>query len=260
MFIACLAISGIPPFAGFWSKDEILVAAAAARQPLVLGALLAASGLTAFYVWRMFALAFLGRPRGSHHAHESPAVMTIPLALLAVGACLAGLPGSPWMGYAFQHVLHTHAPEAMDWSLAGFSVLAAALGITAALVGYLGPSRPAMPPALRPLYAVVRGKYYVDELYAALAVRPTIRCAAALAGWDQRVIDGAVNGAGRVGTRLSELKAALDRTVVDGCVNGMAAKVRAAGSLLRGLQSGVIHQYLWLAVTLLACCAAWLTS
>ena len=245
MLVGCLAISGVPPFSGFWSKDEILVAAAEAHQPLVLAALLIASSLTAFYMFRLFFLTFLGQNRGHHHAHESPMVMTIPLILLAFGAAVSGLPGSPWMGHAFQHFLNVPAPEHMNKLIAGLALTAAALGIGAAYVGCLAASRPRMPAMLAPLYALVSNKYFVDELYGRTIITPFLSLTQALARWDQQVIDGAVNATGRFGARLSEWKEQFDRTVVDGLVNRVGAFVRECGTAARRLQTGIIQHYLF---------------
>ncbi len=245
MFIGCLAISGVPPFAGFWSKDEILVAAMEAHQPLVLAVLLLTSALTAFYMFRLFFLTFLGSPRGHHHAHESPSVMVIPLVLLAVGAACAGLPGSPWMGYAFQQFLHVRVPEGMDWPLASLALTGATLGIITAALGYLKQVRPAMPPILKGWYVLASQKYYIDELYQRAMITPWMGMTRALAWFDANVIDGAVNGAGRAGLQVSQWKERFDRLVVDRLVNGLASMVQACGAAGRLIQTGIIQQYLF---------------
>ena len=208
------ALSGIFPFAGFFSKDEILAATFHAGHVGLWLLLLIGALLTAFYTFRLVFLAFTGNPRMSkdaaHHAHESPAVMTVPLVILALLALVAGFAvGIPFpQGTLFARflapVLPLHEAEhssAVVFGLAVLSTAAALGGVVLAWVMYF--RRPvraeAIGVATNPIHALLLNKYYVDELYDALFVRPIYRlslwCARA---FDLGFIDGVVNGVGRL--------------------------------------------------------------
>ena len=216
MWIGSLALAGIPFFAGYYSKDIILESAFAAHTiqgtiAFVLG--LAAAFLTAFYSWRLLIMVFHGRPRADHHVmehvHESPPVMLLPLVVLALGALFAGAAFEElfvghheaefWHGSIFtastNHVLH-HAHEAPAW--VGLAPLVMALsGISLAYVMYMFvPSLPGRLANTFPaVYRFLLNKWYFDELYDAIFVRPARRLAQLL--WrtgDARIIDGMPNG------------------------------------------------------------------
>lgn len=209
-----LAIIGIPPFAGFFSKDEILWQAFSSphgsKALWFIGAVTAAC--TAYYMTRLMALTFWGKSRFGHdvHPHESPLTMTIPLMVLGLLSIVGGwvgiphvigeiLPGHP--SNAFEHWLepvigHIESPEhasAMaEWALMGVSVSIAALGAGFAWFNYL--KQPALPKAmaesLGPVYKAVSNKYYVDEAYFGGLINPLIAASKAL--WlyvDVKVID-----------------------------------------------------------------------
>jgi NADH-quinone oxidoreductase subunit L len=223
MALGTLAIAGVPPFSGFFSKDEILWGAFAGphAQP-VLGVVgLVVAFLTAFYTARLLCLTFFGECRASHdvqhHMHESPRVMTLPLVVLAVLACGGGfLPVPAVVGELLGHAHEAETPVA-------FMALATGLACGGLGLGYLlYVRRPALPAEIAArlggLYPLVRDKFRVDELYDAVIVRPLF----ALAGVgarevDQGLIDGAVNGAGRL--------------------------VDAVGGLGRRLQTGNVQHY-----------------
>jgi NADH-quinone oxidoreductase subunit L len=220
MLAATVAISGLPPFSGFFSKDEILAGAFFAGKPAVFGLGLVGSALTAFYMWRLVFLTFLGRSRVdhevAHHVHESPPVMTVPLAILAVlaaGAGVWGLPGEHGsaIGRFLAPVLAGGneagaAPHGPAWSLMAVSVAAALAGLLVAWRMYLG-GRADLARIGTPQNAVHRlllNKYYVDELYDRAVVQPIL----ALSRWcaetlDARVIDGAVDGVARTVERTA---------------------------------------------------------
>ena len=258
--IASVAMAGIPPLAGFWSKEELLSSAASFSHPsypwsgsffLFLG--LTISGMTAFYIIRAVILTFDGEPREKSHghpAHESPAVMTIPLLVLSVGAAGAGLLGSSWGGHWFQHFLgaetHHHGPH---W-LALASIAVSFTGITAAILRYklkveFLPSE--LRKNLRPLYRVVADKYYVDEFYESVIVRPLLSLSRGAFSFDQKVVDGAVNGAGQAGLGLSRINGLFDQRVIDGAVNGVGSVCGRAGAAARLLQTGLVQNYLLMA-------------
>ena len=260
-FIYCLAIAGIVPFAGFFSKDAILAGAFASHfemaptatafqhsliavYPKILwGALALAALCTAFYMWRLYFMVFTGKFRGTpeqeHHLHESPTEMTLPLVVLAVGAVIVGLIGVPavmthGLPESVEHVLtfFTHwlvpavlpgNPEphehAVEWGLMGVALTISLLGIFLAAQLYRGGiSRTAveLKEKLAPVYRVLFNKYYVDELYDFIIVRPLRVVAKFL--WrvaDAVIVDG---GLTKVGPILVSFTAGITRRIQNGDV------------------------------------------
>jgi NADH-quinone oxidoreductase subunit L len=212
MAVGAAALAGVPPLAGFFSKDEILHAAFV-HNPVMWGLLLVGASLTAFYTFRLLFLAFFGAPRMSrevaHHLHESPPVMTLPLGLLAVLTVIAGwavgVPSAP--GTRFERFLapvfpahETSGSGAVTLVLGVLSVAVAAAGILLAWLRYI--TRPVPAAAIgrprTPLHALVLNAYYIDRLYDRAIVRPLYALCAFLARVvDLGVIDGVVNGVGR---------------------------------------------------------------
>ncbi len=233
------AITGIVPFSGFFSKDEIAAAAwVEGRTALFIVATVAAA-LTAFYMTRLLILTFFGRPRWSEgtHPHESSSVMVVPMVILAVLAAVggvlnfpSGLPGA----LLLEHFLEPVFGAAVHAE--GFGVLLllwalAATGIVTAwwIYGVDLERRVAVRRRLGPLNTVVRNKFFVDEIYASLIVSPA-RLVAAFFAWvmDVRVIDGAVNGMGTVVTRA----AGSWRHVQDGLVRSYAAAILVGAAVV----------------------------
>jgi NADH-quinone oxidoreductase subunit L len=217
MMCAAVAIAGVPPFSGFFSKDAILVAAYQhAPWMYWLGTLTA--GMTAFYVFRAIFLAFFGEYRGDKHAHESPPVMLIPLAILALlslaGGFLFKVP--QFLAPLFPAL---EAPE--DPALVAISVAAGVMGIALAWLMYV--AKPALADSfaasMKGLYTLVYNKYFVDEIYGAAVVDPLV-------------------GGSRV-----VLWKGVDVGLIDGAANGVGARARNIGSLLRLIQSGNIRSY-----------------
>jgi NADH-quinone oxidoreductase subunit L len=252
--LAALSMSGLPFFSGFWSKDAILLEARRA-SPWLLWALLGGATMTAGYVFRLYLRCFHGAPaRGSHgaHAHESPMIMVLPMMVLGVGAVLAGLAGSPWFHHPFFRLLGVREAHAgLDWPILLWSTAAAAAGLALAWTASVKRSL-RLPAALAPLgracYRLASNAYYVDELYGRVLIQPFAAATGALARADRRIIDGAVDAAGRIGWALGALKERFDRLVVDRLVNGTAQAVRGAGSALRWLQTGIVQHYLFVIV------------
>jgi NADH-quinone oxidoreductase subunit L len=253
MFIATFAISGVPGFAGFFSKDEILEAAQHSNAPLWLLGLVAA-GLTSFYMFRLIFLTFFGEQQFDEHkvhVHESPRNMTIPLIILAFLSIFGGWFAAPKLVGGTDHFeafLHpvfasyqvqatagqeettarpvgeeVGASPAMDLvhALTGPPVIVGLLGILLAWWFYI--RRPDLPKKLAQsmfgLYTLVLHKYYVDEIYAAVIVRPLL--------W--------------VSTNV--LWHTVDEGLIDGTVNGSARLARETGGKLRELQSGNARSY-----------------
>jgi NADH-quinone oxidoreductase subunit L len=214
--IGSLAISGFPGFSGFFSKDAILTAAFE-QVPWMfwLGAITA--GVTAFYVFRAFFMTFFGRYRGHHHPHESPFVMTGPLIVLAALSLGGGFLSVPkWL--APVHPL----PENESLVPMFISVLFGLGGIALAWLMYVG--KPSLAEAAKtaagPLYPVVYHKYYIDEIYAAVVVKP-LELFSKFVLW--KGVDDAV----------------IDRFAV----NGLGHLIKGWGSLFRRFQSGSIRNY-----------------
>jgi NADH-quinone oxidoreductase subunit L len=239
MWAGSLALSGVFPFAGYYSKDAILEAAYAAGTGI--GAYgfwccLIAAFLTAFYSWRLIIMTFHGKPRmDAHtlaHVHESPPVMTAPLVALAIGALAAGfaldaqLLGADWTAFWGSSITlapTNHVLAAMEdlpaWVGLAPTVLALA-GIALAYVFYMAaPDIPAkLARRFRPLYLLVLNKYYIDEIYDAVIVRPTLAVARVL--W-------------QVG----------DATLIDGVPNGIATPATDGSAQVVKLQTGSIAVY-----------------
>jgi len=260
--IASMSMSGVFPLSGFWSKDAILLEAQY-RAPVVFACLLFGAVMTSSYIFRLYLRCFHGR--ASHdaaHAHESPPIMAGPLVVLAVGAVLVGLLGSPFVHHWFFHLVgseETH--EGLDLGMLAISTGVASLGVW--LAWDIGMRRRNYVPApLRPaataIYRVVANKYYIDELYQAVLIRPFLATTRWLSKFDSVVVDGMVNGAGAGGWQLSQWKAAFDRAVVDRVVNGLAECVRAVGSAGRRLQTGLVHHYLLAVTVAVVAIAVWL--
>lgn len=212
--VGAAGLSGLPPLAGFFSKDEILAAVYHAGRPGLWALLLLGAFMTAFYSFRVVFLAFFGGPRMpkdvAHHVQESPAVLTIPMGILAILTVLAGLAlGIPRQGgTAFARVLVPVFPlheEGRSGGLASLTLLllsaiVAVAGVLLALLIYRIRSVrfDAIGRPRNRLHVLLLNKYYVDELYAALFVRPLVRLASFCArAFDLGVIDGIVNGIGR---------------------------------------------------------------
>ncbi len=247
--IGTLALSGIFPFAGFWSKDEILLEAFHHNTALfVMGAL--TSFLTAFYMFRVIFYTFTGTLR-SHdaHPHETPNVMTRPLWVLAIFSALVGFAGLPLGGESPMHAfLHFEGVEAVpfDVGLALVSLAVAGAGILSAAVVYYWKVVPSstLRAAAGSLFELVSHKYYFDELYQAVFVRGTVWISQALRTFDVYVIDALVNLIGYAGIGLTRIGRVIDTYVVDGLVNLIGWVVGRVGGGLRYIQTGRAQNYL----------------
>ncbi len=219
--IGALALAGIMPFAGFWSKDEIFIALWQGGDPVLFGAAVLTSFLTAFYMARVIFLTFLGTSRSKAHAHESPSVMTFPLVVLAVFAAGLGFIGSPWCHGAFQNFI-TGADEEVHFNL-GMIAFSTALSLGGIGLAYLlivkGVKLPGSDgPGRAWFIRLVANKYYIDEIYEVLLIQPFHRLCGALMRFDI--------------------------TRVDGAVNGVAASAAALARFVRRLQTGRVENYL----------------
>ncbi len=264
-----LALAGIFPFAGFWSKDEILLDAAR-NYPVVFTLLILAAFLTAFYMGRQIWMVFFGKPRhaAAEHAEESPAIITIPLMVLAALSLLGGalnLPGihtlTNWLGFTIKAVVAEAevAPWlALSWS--GFNPIVAGLALLLALVAiyisWLIYGRKTLEvgekdPLKRPLGALFTGmenKWYVDEIYAAVILKPYTAIARFLADvidwrfwhdwFHEKVIAGTYNFVSKTVLDLH-----VDQQFIDAIANGLGNLTRRASASLRRLQNGFVRSY-----------------
>ncbi len=257
--IGSLALAGIFPFAGFWSKDEILVTAGASGFDAFLVVGLVGAFLTAAYMTRCIYLTFFGEYRGHGHPHESEPLITVPLVILAVFSVVAGLINAAPLGLekfkdwveptvAFPTLVHAD----FDVPKALISVSVALLGI--GIAGYLWFQREELGPfkgltqrnaLARAGYTFLEKKYYLDVLYESIIVAGIKEPIARGVYWfDQHVIDKFVNalgwGARRLGIFTYDI---VDQKVVDGAVNEIAEVTGETGGLLRYIQSGRVQRY-----------------
>jgi NADH-quinone oxidoreductase subunit L len=273
--ISTIAIAGIPPLAGFFSKDEILWLTFSGGHPFLWLTGFVAAGMTAFYMFRQVFMVFFGETRADEHTkehlHESPPVMTYPLIVLAVGAVFAGFLGVPpalggsnilehWFepvfagGHGGGHAAHHHV-EVIEYVLMVASVGIAAVGIFLAYLIYYRQSLSAetftavgggVP------YQAVFNKYYVDELYHATAVRGTLVASWLCSAFDRNVIDFIVNGVAKVTGVVGWAVGRFDHYIIDGLVNGLADVTFGIGNRLRQIQTGNLSIYLYVIVGAIA--------
>lgn len=226
--IGSLAIAGVAPLSGFWSKDEILTAALKSGNTFFFGVVLLTSLLTAFYMFRLIFLVLFGKPRSDMHAHESPISMTIPLVILSAFAVCVGLSGSPFFHHAFQNFVYFKSLPGEEHPQYFVMVLSSAvslLGIGLAYVLYIQGNKIlslSIRSRFQGLYQLLLNKFYFDEIYQLIFVQPTIRLCAIMSAFDLRIIDGIVNGSAKF--------------------------VRWTSDLLRPIQTGLIQNYLLVAV------------
>jgi proton-translocating NADH-quinone oxidoreductase, chain L len=214
--IACLAIAGIPPFSGFFSKDEIL-AAAFHNQPIIFWTLWIVAGLTAFYMFRLyFGIFFNGKRDYEHKPHESGLPMAIPLMILAVFSVFTGL--IPFSEF----ISSDNKPFEMhiDMVVASLSVVAAIVGIVVAYTMYFKDSnKPAAVAArLKGLYTASLNKFYLDEVWMFITKKVIFNCVSRPIAW-------------------------FDRHVIDGTMDNIANVTQRASHRVRGLQSGQMQRY-----------------
>jgi NADH-quinone oxidoreductase subunit L len=244
--IGSLALAGIFPLSGFFSKDELLVAAYHDKAYWLLAVLLVGAVLTAFYTMRMLLLTFGGTYRGHEHPHESPVSMTGPLvALAAVTATVGWLGFGPTNAPFFDWVYFGH-PE--DVSLVAWIVIASSIaavgGLALAWVVYS--KQPAEEPLKRlgPVYTLLDNKYYLDDFYLKWIVLPIRDRASTAVNWFNRsILDGIVHLVALTARGLAAVVNLFDRDVIDGLVNGAGEGADEAGGFLRYAQSGNVQRY-----------------
>jgi NADH-quinone oxidoreductase subunit L len=266
MAIATLTISGIPPLAGFFSKDEILWSAFAGpyAQKVLWGIGLVTAGMTAYYMFRLLYLTFYGGSRlpheTEHHIHESPWSMLGPLVALAALSVIGGWIGigahSPFASFlepVFKNPAAARAGEYSSGIEYGMMVLSVAVALTGIFIAYsVYIKRPVTAERLAAragaAETILLNKYYVDELYDALFVNRAKDLGNGLAAFDLGVVDGGVNGVGWF-TRFTATASRLwDLYVIDGIVNVAAFLTKLLSYPVRVVQTGLVQTYAWLIV------------
>lgn len=247
-FIASLSIAGIFPLSGFWSKDEIV--ASTQGHPVFMFFTLLIAFMTAFYMFRLCFMTFTGTPRNEekyHHAHESPKSMTYPLMFLAFLSIFAGWVGLPWLHHGFSSfVFHEEVHHAgPQYILMIVSTIVAVSGIGLAYLIYYKRkfSADAIAEKFKPIYTLLYNKYYFDELYDAVIIKPILGLTNLLWWFDANVIDGLVNFSGWLTVKWSDAKQLFDQYVVDGAVNGAGYLMMGLSWLFRYLQNGSLQFY-----------------
>lgn len=246
--IGSLALAGIFPLAGFWSKDEILLATRDEAQPIVFVLLAAAAVLTAIYTTRLVLLTFFGRPRNQHaydHAHESPFIMNLPLLLLSTLAVLSGLLAIDEVGEVLGfaggvgNVIPLEHPHDFhpDWTLATIATASAVVGILIGIFYWWGDARRAVQArAWAPeLHQLLVARYYFDDLYQAIIDRVVLGAATVVAVFDREVVnrtgvDGTAQTMSWVGYRLKFLHTGRIPNYALGMVVGILALTAIAFS------------------------------
>ncbi|MGO9602850.1 MAG: NADH-quinone oxidoreductase subunit L [Candidatus Binataceae bacterium] len=266
---ATLALAGVPPFAGFMSKDEIIWQAFAHGHTVVWAFLLLGAAITVFYMFRQVYMTFFGEFRGTHeqehHLHESPPSMTYVLIVLGVLSVVGGIvkipefiatykPFEEFLDPVFssevtrriiESGLHSHATEAAF----GF------ITFTMVVLGWLAADLMYRQKSIDPerfstafsgvIYNWVLNKYYVDELYDLTIIQPYLALTRAFAWFDSNIIDGVVNLAASLTVVGAWLSGLFDSYVVDGLVNFASLVTLDVGGRLRRLQTGSINGYLY---------------
>ena len=264
--IGSASLAGIFPLAGFWSKDEILASLAysgdnysveaggAALAYTALVVAIAGAFVTAFYMTRAVSLTFFGAYKGHGEPHESPRMMTVPLVALAVGAVTAGWLNIPGVTAYFTdgvNALFTppgdHHAEAINYGLA---ITASLVGLLAIGLGYLlwYPDKETQQERdtfrIPVLYPLLVNKYYIDDFYMDVIVRPIRGPIAQGVNWfNGYVIDAVVNGVGFGTKALAKPVYAFDQRGLDEAINATAAGTAATGTFLRMFQTGKVQQY-----------------
>ena len=216
--IACLTIAGVPPLSGFFSKDEILVAAFE-HNKIIFGVQYLVAGITAFYMFRLYFNIFWSQETHYHHApHESPKTMTIPLVILAIASVFAGFVPFHDLVTSDGHPLHTefHAMIAIPSVLIGL----AGIGLAYTLYYRKNQKPEAIATGLKGLYSAAFRKFYIDELYLLITHKLIFNLISQPVAW-------------------------FDRRIVDGTMNLIGNGTVACAGAVKKLQSGHLQLYIW---------------
>jgi len=235
--LAALALSGIPPFAGFWSKDEILNVALHENFILYVVGVIAAF-LTSFYMFRLIFVAFFGEENLELHPHESPACMTVPMSILAVFSIFIGFIGAPFIEKGFGYYINAghHVVEGLNWGLMINSSLIAVAGIISAWLIYhvelIDPE--VIAKKFWPIHKLLYNKYYIDEIY----------------GW-------LINN---IWDRSATICRWIDLKIIDGISDGLGNFTRGSGGKLRFIHTGQLQTYALIFFTVVVAIMIFLAS
>ena len=254
--IGSLALAGLFPLAGFWSKDEILLGAGENGYEafMILG--LVGAFMTAMYMTRCVYLTFFGEYRGHGHPHESPLPIVGPLYVLAFMSIIAGFLNAPFTDYWFGSLVDNVAVQSLGVAHHEFSVpdavlstvvVLAALGIGYVLffLGRLPRGVTARVPVARAGYTFLSNRYYLDHLYSGVVVGAIKGPIARAAYWfNQNVLDGIVHAVALVSRKLADWEYKyIDQGAIDGAINGSGLGAEGLGGVFRTIQTGRVQQY-----------------
>ena len=267
MLFGCLALAGIVPFSGFFSKGEILGVAfeAGSIDPVYLifwifGVVTAF--LTAFYAFRLWFMTFRGEYRGHEHPHESPRSMTIPLMVIGAFTLISGL--SVYAMGGFGNLIFVPGTQAVyslpligvsitDYGLEALSLGAAVAGLLLAWAVYDKKSIPAERfTASRSgafVHRMLSNRYWIEDVYDAFGAKVYWGFAQAMDWFDRHVVDGIVNAVGRGGLAAAAGSDYFDRHVVDGAVNLVSKETVRSGLRLRQRETGQVQSYAWVIIS-----------
>lgn len=256
--IGTIAIAGLPPLAGFWSKDEIMAHAFINQHYLLYGMAVIGALMTSFYMFRLTYLTFYGssrmEPHTAEHVHESPMVMVVPLMILAflsiVGGVILGFP--PEHGWLHGFLGPVVGVRGEHEASAGMVVLLMSIAIVIALLGWgLAHFLYVVSPTtsedwakrFSAAYRILLNKYYVDEFYDVIFVEPLKRLGAMLDWFDRTVIDGLVRGVGRLTDWGASASTWCEKYIVYAGLNMIGYGNHLAAREGRKIQSGMVHHY-----------------
>ena len=241
MLLGTLSIAGIPPFSGFWSKDEILISAFHHGHPLVFLSLVIASFLTAFYMFRLYYLVFTGEKRSNYEGHESPWSMLTPLVVLASLAVFSGLLSKP-IGFFLtgEHISHD------GYFVMILSIIVAVSGVLVSTLVYyknvISPQKVAR--KLSIIYKTLANRYYIDDIYNFFCSVVVVSLSRLADFFDQKIIDGLIHVTKEITLLTAKASQVFDKWIIDGVINGIANLAISSGRELRKLSTGLIQEYL----------------
>lgn len=215
--VACLAIAGIPPFSGFFSKEEILLAAFESNK-IVYGIALFTAALTAFYMFRLYFTIFWSKPADIHHSHHGEGTVSMKLPLVILTACSIGVGLIPFSQYVTANGVGEETELHLMFSITPVSLAVAAILIAMMMYKKTNEKPAKVAAAFGGLYKAATRKFYIDELYLFITKKVIFNLVGRPAAW-------------------------IDRNIIDGSMNLLASVTAASSGLIKGLQSGRVQSY-----------------